>query len=158
MPGKKSGLSGQGMLKLAVIFLMGLVVAVAGRSMRAQNSYGGIVGTVTDTTGANLPGATVTLTSNETSVTQTLKAGAGGTYSFLNLNPGSYNVAVTNEGFKGVTKEKIDVTIGGTARVDVALPVGDVSQTVTVDASSVTQLDTDTSSLWWKDSKWWSRL
>jgi len=41
MPGKKSGLSGQGMLKLAVIFLMGLVVAVAGRSMRAQNSYAG---------------------------------------------------------------------------------------------------------------------
>jgi hypothetical protein len=135
------------MFKLSVMFLMGLFVAMAGQSLKAQNSYGGIVGTVTDTTGANLPGSTVTLTSNETSAAQTTKAGAGGTYSFLNLNPGSYNVAVTNPGFKGVTKEKIDVTIGGSARVDVALPVGDVSQTVTVDASSVTQLDTDTSSL-----------
>jgi hypothetical protein len=121
--------------------------SVSPQIVLAQANFGTIVGTVTDTTGADVPGAQVVLRNVETNETKQTTSGAGGTYNFLNLNPGMYTVTVTENGFQTLTKDKIDVTVGGTARVDAALQVGNVSQSVTVEASSVTQLDTDTSSL-----------
>jgi len=112
-----------------------------------QTNFGTIVGTVTDTTGAAVPGALVVLKNDGTNATQKATAGSGGTYTFSNLTPGLYDVSVTLKGFKSVTRSQVDVTIGGTARVDAALPAGDVTQTVTVEADSATALQTDTSSL-----------
>lgn len=73
----------------SLILVFGLAEFLAGRVMQAQTSYGAIVGTITDTTGADLDGAQVTLKNNGTNETQTIKAGNGGIYSFLNLNPGT---------------------------------------------------------------------
>jgi hypothetical protein len=134
------------LFQLMLLFLM-LIAPFATRRAGAQANYGSVVGTVTDGTGADVPGAQVVLTNTATNAKLTTKAGSGGTYSFLNLNPGMYSVTVSNPGFSSLTKDKVDVTVGGTARVDAALQVGDVAQTVTVEASSVTQLDTDTSTL-----------
>jgi hypothetical protein len=124
------------------------MLSIAGPQLaEAQNNYGAIVGTVTDATGAIVPGAKITLKSNATGAVQTTTSGTGGTYSFLNLNPGDYTVIVSDSGFKSLTRNQIDVTIGGSTRIDAALQVGDVSQSVTVDADTQPLLQTDTSSL-----------
>ena len=128
------------------LLLYALLAMLGGRNALAQTNYGAIVGTVSDSTGAEVPGAQIVLKSNETNATQTTKAGSGGTYSFLNLNPGTYTVTVSNAGFKATTRSGVDVTIGGNTRVDAALQVGDTSESVTVEASSQT-LQTDSASL-----------
>jgi hypothetical protein len=122
-------------------------VLLAGRQVQAQTNYGSVVGTVTDPSHRDVVGAKVVLKSNGTSASQTTMAGSGGTYSFLNLNPGTYSVTVSDAGFKSTTQDQVDVTIGGTTRVDIALQVGDVSQAVTVSASEAATLQTDTSAL-----------
>jgi hypothetical protein len=134
--------------KLALSFwmLLGAVVLLTGAPANAQASYGTIVGTVTDSTGAAVAGAQVSLKNNGTNAVQKTVSGGSGNYNFLNLNPGSYNVTVSGAGFKSFTQSGIDVTIGGTSRVDLQLQVGDVSQSVTVEAESA-PLQTDTSSL-----------
>ena len=113
----------------------------------AQTSYGSIVGTVADATGAALVGAQVTLKNNGTDATQTTTSGSGGNYTFLNLNPGSYSISVSNAGFKEYKRPQIDVTVGGTTRVDASLPLGDVNESVTVESSASVALQTDSSSL-----------
>jgi len=127
--------------------VLGALLGVASGTAFAQSNFGAIVGAVTDTTGATVPGAQVTLTNAGTNATQTVVSGPGGNYTFLSLNPGAYTVAVSLAGFKSVTRSQVDVTIGGSTRVDVSLPLGDVTETVNVEATSVTALQTDSSSL-----------
>jgi hypothetical protein len=136
-----------GLRRISVVVLFGALALFASQNAQAQASFGSIVGTVTDATGADIPGAQVTLTNAGTNAHITTTSGAGGNFSFLNLTPGAYSVTVSHAGFKAFTQPSIDVTIGGTSRINAALSTGDVSQTITVEASSVTQLDTDTSSL-----------
>jgi hypothetical protein len=138
-----------GFIRTFVMTVLAAILLVAGgsRQMAAQTSYGAIVGAVTDPTGAAVSGAQVTLKNTGTAGTQTTKTGSGGNYTFLNLNPGSYEVDISLTGFQSVHRNGVDVTIGGTTRVDAALPIGDVTQTVTVDASATSALQTDSSSL-----------
>jgi carboxypeptidase family protein len=112
----------------------------------AQTSYGSIVGTVTDSSGATVIGAKVTLKSIGTGTTENDMSRTGGNYSFINLNPGSYTVTVSQKGFKSSTSNQVDVKIGGTTRVDMTLEVGDVDQTVTVTSGS-SELQSDSASL-----------
>ena len=130
-------------LVLLLTFLAGVCITPGAH---AQTSYGTIVGTVNDSSGASVIGATVTLRNNGTDATQTTTTAAGGTYSFVNLNPGAYSVSVTQQGFKASTNDHVDVQIGGTTRVNVSLEIGDVAQTVTV-SSSTTELQSDSASL-----------
>jgi hypothetical protein len=114
---------------------------------QAQNSFGSVVGTVTDATGAIVSGSQVTLKNNGTAAAATTTSGAGGTFTFLNLNPGAYTINVTNTGFKTFSLSPVDVQIGGSTRVNAVLDVGDISQTMNVEASSTVQLQTDSASL-----------
>jgi hypothetical protein len=84
---------------LAAFFMISGMFIASPRAL-AQTNYGAIVGTVKDATGADLVGAEVTLKNNGTDATETVKSGSGGTYTFLNLNPGSYSLIVSNPGFK----------------------------------------------------------
>jgi outer membrane receptor protein involved in Fe transport len=131
----------------AGMLLVSLVVLTAfpGAAI-AQTNYGSIVGTVTDSTGATITGAHVQLSNPSTGISQEATTGAAGTYSFINLIPGSYDVTVSQAGFSTVTKNKIDVQIGGATRADVKLAVGDVSQSVTVNAES-TEMQSDNATL-----------
>jgi hypothetical protein len=133
--------------RISAVVLCGVLALFASQNANAQASFGSIVGTVTDATGADIPGAQVTLTNADTNAKITTTSGAGGNFSFLNLTPGAYSVTVSLTGFKAFTQPGIDVTIGGTSRVNAALATGDVSQTVTVEADSAVALQTDTSSL-----------
>ena len=124
-----------------------LLIGLAGTPrVHAQTSYGSVVGTVTDSTGANVLGAKVTLTNLGTNATVDTITGSGGNYSFINLNPGTYSVSIAQSGFESYTQGGIDVQIGGATRVDIVLQVGNVSQSVTVNGGE-TQLQSDSSSL-----------
>jgi hypothetical protein len=134
------------LMRNALLSASAVAGIVAGTSARAQTSFGTIVGTVTDSTGANIPGAQVMLKNNGTNATQAVKAGTAGTYTFLNLVPGSYSVTVTCTGFKTAASRQVDVTIGGTTRVDESLQTGEVTETVDVSATNQA-LQTDNASL-----------
>jgi hypothetical protein len=112
----------------------------------AQNSYGSIVGTVTDSSGSSIPGAAVSLTNNRTGDHRTATTNSDGAYQFLNLPPDHYRVEVGKEGFKQLKREDIELQVQASVRVDAALQVGDVNQTVEVNAQTPL-LQTETSSL-----------
>lgn len=108
----------------------------------AQTLYGSIVGNVKDSSGATIPGATVSAINKGTGLTRDVVAGEDGSYSVINLLPGSYDVKVSLQGFREYVKQAVPVTAGTVSRVEIALEVGQLSETVTV-ASPVQLLQTD---------------
>lgn len=140
------GRSGRGAHAIALALALLTTASLSAVSALAQMSYGGVVGTVTDTTGAILPGAKVVLTNAQTGAKQTAVTGAAGTYSFVNLIPDTYEVMVSKPGFQSVTQSGINVQVGGSTQANVTLAVGNVSQTVTVTASQA-ELQTQSASL-----------
>jgi hypothetical protein len=97
-----------------------------------QDPRGSITGTVTDSTGAVLPGVTVVIKNTETGVAQEVVTDGEGRYSALYLNPGTYSVAAELTGFKKFLAESTRVGVGAVSRVDVRLEAGGIEETVTV--------------------------
>src|SRR5580658_2503800 len=95
-----------------------------------------IVGTVTDASGAAVPNAKVTITEMNTNISHTVTANESGNYTLGDIPPGRYQVAVEMAGFKKEIKENIDVVVDSTARIDMQLQPGSVSETVEVSASA----------------------
>ncbi len=123
------------------LFIAGIAVflalaAVSTLPLFGQAFYGSVVGTVTDQSGAALRGATVSLTNVATGESHQTQSGSGGEYQFLNLIPGTYRVDVTQTGFSKATSPNIEVTVGQTSRADISMRVGEVSQTVEVNATA----------------------
>ena len=114
--------------------------------VQGQSTYGSITGSVTDPTGAAIADAQVTLTNLGTAEKRVQPTGSDGLYSFVNLIPGNYRVDVEKQGFKHFTRQAIAVEVQQTARIDAALVVGQVSETVEVSAETPL-LQSDTSSL-----------
>ena len=110
----------------------------------AQVLYGSVVGTVSDPSGAVIPGAAVTLTSKQIGASRTEKSDEGGRYSFVNVLPGTYDVSVTATGFRTFLAQGVDVTPNTIQRIDSKLEVGQIADQVTVEASAVA-LQTDKS-------------
>ena len=126
--------------------LLFCIVSVLSHVVLAQLTTGGIVGTVTDASGAALTGVTVTMTQVDTSTTTTVTTDAAGSYTTTALKIGKYNVTFVKDGFQKLVQASIDVRIGQVVRLDVALKVGAVSQTVEV-TGAPPLLQTETSSL-----------
>ena len=103
---------------------------------QAQNSNAALAGTVTDTSGAAVPGATVTITAQATGVSQNFIVDAGGLYSFPNLVPGSYQLRVTANGFDQYVQDELLVRVGYAMRQDVQLKVGSATEKVEVNGSA----------------------
>lgn len=112
----------------------------------AQVIYGAIVGTVTDASGAGMPGATVKVASLGTNEVRTVSTSAAGTYSVPNLAAGTYRLEVQQSGFKHFVRSSVEVQVDVTSRVDVSLQVGDISESIEV-TSAAPILQTDNSSL-----------
>lgn len=112
----------------------------------AQSFFGSIVGSVTDASGAVVANATVTLTNTGTSEKKTAQTDANGNYQFLNLVPGAYRVDIETMGLKHLTRDQIAVRVDTATRVDAALDVGDVTQSVEVTAQTA-QLQTESATL-----------
>ena len=117
---------------LALSLLLGIGQVVA----QSQASTGTITGTVTDSTGAVVPSATVKIVSKSTGAERTTTSNESGFYQFLLLQPGSYDVTASNAGFAD-QKRTVTVLIGRSVDVDFALGVSDVAAVVEVTGNEV---------------------
>jgi hypothetical protein len=97
-----------------------------------QNVFGKIAGTVSDSSGASIGQATVTLTNLDTNTKNQISSDSSGSYSFPNISPGRYKIQVEKSGFKSFVREPIIVEVESGLRVDIVLPVGAASETVEV--------------------------
>ena len=102
----------------------------------AQVLYGGITGAVTDSTGANVPGATVTITHKETNLSREAVSNETGIFTFTNVQAGTYDVKVAMSGFREFVKTNVPVSVNQISRVDVKLEVGALTETVTVQSAA----------------------
>src|ERR1700738_1549274 len=103
-----------------LVSALGLMVAPAA----AQILYGGVVGIVKDSTGARLPGATVTIINKDTNLTREVTTDAEGAYNLVNVQAGAYDLKVSLQGFREVVRSRVPVTIGEISRVGVSLEIG----------------------------------
>ncbi|MDQ3684772.1 MAG: carboxypeptidase-like regulatory domain-containing protein [Acidobacteriota bacterium] len=131
--------------RVHMLALVALIFALAffagGATTFAQETRGTLLGTVTDTAGAVVPGAAIAITNAGTNVSTQVVSSEGGTFEVPFLQPGTYNVTATVQGFKKFVQQGVAVNLGGRANVDVILETGDVSEEVVV-TSSAPLLDT----------------
>ncbi len=104
----------------------------------AQSERGNITGIVADPSGAAVPGAEVSAVHVATNTTTKSVASASGEYNIANLLPGVYRLETGAAGFKRSVQQNVNVSAGGTVRVDVALAIGQVSESVEVTAAAAT--------------------
>ena len=104
--------------------------------LSGQVATGRITGRVTDSAGAVVAGATVTITNDATSVAQTVRSSASGDYVFEAVNPGSYTLKAEASGFQQFISQGIQAHIQDRLTVDVKLSVGAVTQQVSVSAAA----------------------
>jgi outer membrane receptor protein involved in Fe transport len=122
-----------------------LLMLTAGAAL-AQTNTGEIVGSVRDPQGAAVPGAKVTIISEDTGLTRVEATPDTGSFRFPALPTGRYSLSAEKSGFAITKVEHIEVLVGETSTVDVALAVAQASQTVTVE-SGVTMTDTESAHL-----------
>jgi hypothetical protein len=113
---------------------------------QAQIGTGSITGIVTDSSGAVVPEAEVTITNADTNVARVATSTASGDYAMTGLLPGRYTVTVKKGGFRAATVPAFALQVDQKARVDVALEIGDVTQTVSVEGAAPL-LEQDSSSV-----------
>ena len=103
--------------------------------MLGQAETGQVAGTVTDASGAILPGAKVTLTDVNTGATRTSTTGQSGSYTFTNLKPSTYDLVIEATNFARFTR-RVDVTVGSRNEVSSQLAVTSAGTTVDVTATN----------------------
>jgi Carboxypeptidase regulatory-like domain len=128
--------------------LLGVLLAVLlGCSpLFGQGNTGRILGAVTDQTGANIAGATVSITDVQRGVTQKLVTDTDGAYVAINLLPGTYTVKAEYKGFKTFERKNILLEVGKDVRVDITLQTGSTTETITV-TEEVPMVDTTSTTL-----------
>ena len=121
-------------------FFSGLALAcatlMAPAAVHGQAVTGTILGTVTDNTGAVMPGVTVTVTQVETGRTREFITDGNGEYTAPSIPTGTYTIKAELAGFKAVTLTDIRLSVDQRARIDVKLEVGDLTESVNIVAST----------------------
>ena len=125
--------------KLKVLLLV-LVILTPGLVLGQIATTGKIAGIVTDSSGAAVPNATVTVKSTALMAERTTTTGIDGAYLFDLLPPGTYEVSVTSKGFKGYSETGVVLTAGFTATVNAKLQVGELTDVVRVEGENVIDL------------------
>ena len=133
-------------LSIAFGALVVLAYLLATPPAGAQVLYGSVTGIVRDSTGASVPGASITITNKTTGLTQSAVSNETGAYTITNVQPGSYDVKVSLQGFKEFLQTDVPVTVGEIARVDVSLQVGALTEIIEV-VSAQKLLQTDKADL-----------
>ncbi|HET8635599.1 MAG TPA: carboxypeptidase regulatory-like domain-containing protein, partial [Acidobacteriaceae bacterium] len=128
---------------IAILSVAGMLVLAGGVSF-GQAITGAINGSVLDASGAAIPGASVAIQDTvHNFLVRTVETDASGTYFAPQLQPGVYTVTGTAKGFKSASVVDIHLTVGETRAVNLTLPVGSSSETVTVSATAL-QVNTQT--------------
>jgi hypothetical protein len=128
--------------RLAILLMIVVITGCSGASLWAQAIYGSIYGQVTDSSGAAVVNATVTVKDVSKGTSVQVTTTSVGEYSVEHLIPDVYDISVSAPGFKGTERHGIRVSADTSPKVDLALEVGSATDTVTVTAE-VPQLKTD---------------
>lgn len=121
---------------VATCFLCSLLLLLLPSLASAQAGRGSISGLVTDPTGAIIPAARVTAEEKGTGVKISTLTTGSGLYNFVSLSPGSYQVTAAAKGFQTLVRKGVQVTVDQGSTVNFSLPVGAVSEVVTVSEST----------------------
>ncbi len=127
-----------------IVFVFGLFLLATAAHAQYRAS---IQGVVTDPQGEAIVGATVTLTNEETGQKSTTASGEGGVYNFNALPPSKFTITVEKQGFKAKTIKSFGVVAEQANALNVALEIGQVSDSVTVNGDEAPLIDTETSNL-----------
>jgi hypothetical protein len=125
-----------------VLILTACALFITAIQMQGQAVNGTLLGTLTDSSGAVVPGAQVTITETGTAIPHSTQSNASGNFVFPNLPPGNYNVTSEAHGFKKETRTSVRVDVNTTVRVDMTMQPGAVTETVEV-SGAVPLLKTD---------------
>ena len=123
-------------VKFQRIAQVALAVLLGTAHITAQQVDGRIHGSVLDSSGAVVGGAVVEVQRIETGATRYATSGASGRYTVPALSPGSYSISVSAEGFRPVSSEPIQLSLGGEAEASFVLQVGPASDAITVSGES----------------------
>lgn len=124
-----------------------LIVAIAGTLWSVGQTYQGrILGTITDSSGAVLPNAKITVTNTQTGTGRNLVSNGAGEYVAPDLDPGTYTITVEAQGFKKTESTAVTLEVGREVRVNLKLQPGSTGEVVTVTAEA-TLIDTSDSTL-----------
>ncbi len=129
MPKRK----GSGLAVLLAALSLWMPLGFVSRAL-AQQTLGGITGSVSDKTGGVLPDTVVTIVGDQTKLTRVQKTNANGIYDFVNLPIGSYTLTFSHEGFETQKVPSITLQADRTATVNAVLPIGQVGTVVEVHA------------------------
>ena len=113
------------------IILLGSSVPVLGQAVNAT-----LLGTVTDSSGAPVGNAKMTITETNTGITHNSQTNDSGNYVLPDLPPGTYKVTAELAGFKRESRAGVDLIVNSTERVDFVLQPGSTSETITVEAET----------------------
>src|SRR6267378_2660509 len=133
-------------LKPRHLLSFGLVLLLTCPALFSQGSTGLILGGVTDQTGGNIAGATVTITDAQRGIPRTLITDKDGEYIALDLLPGMYTVRAEMKGFKAFERKNVLVETGKDVRVDVVLSPGSMTETIVI-TEEVPMVDTTSTTL-----------
>ena len=127
--------------------LLGVLIALvgcalAGSALNAQTSFGRISGSVTDPSGASVPGAIIKITNVDTQALRTMQSDANGYYAVTNLAIGNYKVEASKEGFKSQSQLGQNLVADGRLTVNFTLEVGNLVQSVEILSVGLEQVNT----------------
>jgi hypothetical protein len=117
---------------IRLAFCFSILIAASASLAIAQTGTSNITGTVRDSTGAVVPGATVTATNEATNVSSSQTTTDSGVYAFSSLPVGNYTITVEKQGFKALQKTTNALEVGTPLTIDISLEVGSVEEKVTV--------------------------
>ena len=129
-------------LKSCLALTLAAAVWLLPTTTAAQTLYGSITGTITDSSGAAVPGATVTITNEETGLELSGVTDEAGLYTIRNVPGGTYTMKASLQGFKEYVQTGIPIIVGGIARINGKLEIGALTESVTV-VSEAALLKTD---------------
>ena len=115
-----------------ILLVLGVLPAF---SAAQQITTGTIQGTVTDTTGASLPGVAVEVRNVDTNMVRSQVTGSDGRFVFLQVPPGNYRITFTLQGFASIVQENVQLTVGQAITLPVAMKVSGLAETITVASS-----------------------
>jgi hypothetical protein len=129
--------------KLIGILALALFAIFLSNPSALAQATGEVSGTVTDPTGAILPGVSIVLVNNGTNNQRTVTSDSAGLYTITNLQPGSYTLTATGGGFSPY-KSTFTMTVGGHITVDAKLAINNAQTTIEVSASGTATVNTQT--------------
>jgi len=134
------------MRRLAIVLIFGIFPCSVFLPLAAQSPTATVNGQVRDTSGAVVPDAAIQLVNDRTNVHYPAKTNRDGIYSITNVPPGNYHIQVSRAGFKTLVKPDIVLNVLDARAINFDLPVGAVSQTVTVEGGAPV-VDTESASV-----------